>query len=64
VNGNKFEIEFTMGTRVHQTWAADEEVAKLVAEALKAHPPVESVRVVSFLSLWTRPKYEAAEARS
>ena len=56
MNGHSFEIQWVQGTNERKVWADDDECARFVAEALKLHPPVESVRVVSLLHMWERKK--------
>lgn len=64
MNGHKVELEWMQGTAPHKVWAGDEEAARLILEALKLHPSVESVRIVTLVEDWTRPAKVMREIES
>ena len=55
MNGNTYEITWKQGSMEHSAWTTNEDDARFLTEALKLHPPVEAVRVVSLISKWERP---------
>lgn len=54
MNGNRYEVEFQMGSASKRCWLESEEDAMIVVEALKLHESVCAVRLVGLIHRWSR----------